>query len=65
MRLLNMRGMTPPAFKTAHEMARSLRARKISARELLQQCLTQYARHNDAINAVVYTDLDRAQRGRL
>ncbi len=39
-----------------------LRARKLSARELLQDCLSQYAKHNDAINAVIFTDFDRAKK---
>lgn len=43
-------------------MARLLRARKVSAKELLEVCLDQYALHNDTLNAVVVTDLDRAGR---
>lgn len=39
-----------------------LRAHKISSRELLADCLSQYARHNDAINAVIFTDVERAQK---
>ncbi len=47
-------------FKPALELGRLLKHRKISAKELLQACLDQWARHNDAINAVVVTDLTRA-----
>ncbi len=49
-------------FKSALEQGRMLRSGKISARELLQACLTQYARHNDLINAVIFTDIDRAKK---
>jgi amidase len=54
--------MKNTVFKSALELGRMLRARKLSARELLQLCLTQYARHNDAINAVIFTDIDRAKK---
>ncbi|MGH6853944.1 MAG: amidase [Aestuariivirga sp.] len=52
----------PLVFRPATELARLLKSRKISARELLNLCLDQYARHNAALNAVVVTDLDRARR---
>ncbi len=52
----------PPVFRSATELARLLRARKVSARELLDLCLDQYARHNDRLNAVVVTDIDRARK---
>lgn len=52
----------PLVFRSATELARLLKARKISARELLDLCLDQYARHNGALNAVVVTDIDRARR---
>jgi amidase len=50
------------AFKPAHELSRLLSRKKLSARELLEECLTQYARHNDKVNAVVVTDFDRARK---
>ncbi len=52
----------PLVFRSATELARLLKARKISARELLDLCLDQYARHNDTLNAVIVTDIDRARR---
>lgn len=54
--------MTDIVFKSAHEQAKLLRRGKISARELLAACLDQYARHNERVNAVVVTDLDRARK---
>ncbi len=53
--------MTELRFCSAVEMARLLRARKISAKELLEVCLDQYALHNDTLNAIVVTDLGRAK----
>ncbi len=52
----------PLIFRSATELGRLLRAKKISPRELLDLCLDQYARHNDTLNAVVVTDLDRARK---
>jgi amidase len=49
-------------FKPAHQLSRLLRAKKLSAKELLDLCLTQYARHNDKVNAVVVTDPERAEK---
>jgi amidase len=54
--------MTNIVFKSALELGRMLRARKISARDLLQACLSQYAKHNSTINAVIFTNLDKAQK---
>jgi amidase len=54
--------MTSIVFKSALELGRMLRAGKISSRELLGECLSQYARHNDAINAVIFTDIARAKK---
>ncbi|MGL4296440.1 MAG: amidase [Aestuariivirga sp.] len=51
----------PLHYRSALDLARLLRARKVSARDLLDICLDQYARHNDALNAVVVTDIDRAR----
>ena len=52
----------PLVFRPATELARLLRSRKLSAIELLENCLDQYMRHNDGLNAVVVTDIDRAKR---
>jgi amidase len=54
--------MTALHYRSALDLARLLRARKISARELLESCLDQYALHNHGLNAVVVTDLGRARR---
>ena len=52
----------PIHLKPATELARLLRSGRISPVELLERCLDQYAKHNDALNAVVVTDIDRAKR---
>ncbi len=52
----------PIVFRSATELARLLKSRKISAGELLDLCLDQYARHNDRLNAIVVTDIDRARK---
>ncbi len=52
----------PLHFRSATELARLLRARKVTASGLLEQCLDQYAKHNDALNAVIVTDIDRAKK---
>src|SRR5207237_7081011 len=48
------------AFGSATEMVRSLRAREISAVELLATHVERIARHNPALNAIVTPDFDRA-----
>ena len=53
--------MTSLAFKSALALGRLLKAKKLSAMELLGECLTQYARHNAALNAVILVDLARAR----
>ena len=53
--------MSELVFKPALELGRLLKKKKLSAMELLGECLTQYARHNDAINAVILTDLSRGR----
>ncbi len=53
--------MTALHFRSALELARLLRTRKISATELLEDCLNQFVLHNDALNAVVVTDIARAK----
>lgn len=52
----------PLVFRSATELARLLKSRKISARQLLDLCLDQYARHNDTLYAVVVTDIERARK---
>ncbi len=52
----------PVIFRSARELSRLLRARKISAVELLDLCLDQYMKHNEKLNAVVVTDIDRARK---
>ncbi len=54
--------MTALHYRSALDLARLLRLRKVSARELLEICLDQYALHNETVNAVILTDLDRAKR---
>ena len=57
--------MTALHYRSAHDLARLLRSRKISSLELLESCLDQYALHNQALNAVVVTDLGRAKRAAM
>ncbi len=52
----------PIVFRSALQQARLLRARKVSATELLGLCLDQYAKHNDTLNAVVVTGIERAKK---
>ena len=52
----------PLHFRSASELGRLLRAGKITAQALLDQCLDQYARHNGALNAVIVTDIARARK---
>jgi amidase len=52
----------PLHFRSATELARLLRARKITASGLLDDCLGQYEAHNKTLNAVVVTDIPRARR---
>jgi amidase len=54
--------MSEVVFKSALAMSRMLKQKKISAVELLGECLTQYSRHNETINAVILTDLSRARK---
>jgi amidase len=54
--------MSEFVFKSALELGRLLKRGKISAKELLQACLDQYARHNDQVNAVILTDIERGFR---
>ena len=52
----------PLHFRSATELARLLRARKVTASALLEDCLAQYKAHNKALNAVVVTDIPRAKK---
>ena len=52
----------PLHFRSATDLARLLRARKVTASALLEECLDQYAKHNEKLNAVVVTDIDRAKK---
>ena len=54
--------MSELIFKSATEQARLLRNRRVSAADLLEQCIGQYRRHNRALNAVVVADIDRARK---
>ncbi len=53
---------TPLHYRSATELGRLLRNRKVSAMALLEQCLDQFAKHNGVLNAVVVTDIDRAKK---
>jgi len=48
------------AFSSAVELAGSIRARRVSARELLETHLARIARHNPALNAICTLDEARA-----
>src|SRR4051812_25514127 len=50
-------------FTTAREMAGAIRARRISARELLELHLARIAERNPELNAIVSLDVDRARAG--
>lgn len=54
--------MSAVVFKSALALARLLRARKIGARELLDECWAQVEKHNGALNAVVVSDIERARK---
>ena len=50
------------AFASATEMLAALRARRVSAVELLDRHVRRIERLNPALNAVVEPDFDRARR---
>lgn len=52
----------PLHFRSATELARLLRTGRITASALLDECLGQYEAHNEALNAVVVTDVPRARK---
>src|SRR4051812_5916699 len=49
------------ALSSASELARAIRAREISSRELLDTFLARLERLNGSVNAVVTLDVERAQ----
>jgi amidase len=57
--------MSPSAplhFKSARELARLLRTRKLGAVELLEHCWRRYQKFNPRLNAIVVTDIERARK---
>ena len=52
--------MTEIHYQSATELMSRLDARKIGARELLEHFLDRVERHNQAINAIIWQDVDRA-----
>jgi len=50
------------AFATATDMLAALRARRISAVELLELHRRRIERHNPELNAIVEPDFERARR---
>jgi amidase len=52
----------PLHLRSALDQARLLRARKISARELLDLAWSQVEKHNKSLNAVIVSDLARARK---
>ncbi len=58
-----MTDLTPAS--TAREMATAIRARQVSARELLELHLTRIEERNPELNAIVSLDVERAMKGAL
>src|SRR5690242_3490995 len=54
--------MTSPNCQTAREMVVQLRAKKLSARELLEAHLSRHGQLAKTVNAVIATDPERAYR---
>ncbi len=54
--------MADPAFRAASQWARAIRAKKISARELLDLYLDCIRRFNPTLNAVIALDLPAARK---
>jgi len=52
----------PLHLRSALDQARLLRARKISARELLDLAWSQVEKHNKSLNAVIVSDITRARK---
>ncbi len=55
------RAMTELHFQPAHELARRIKAREISAIELLDHYLARIEAHNPALNAIIWMDPARAR----
>ncbi|HZT18113.1 MAG TPA: amidase family protein, partial [Dongiaceae bacterium] len=55
-------GMTDIAYLPAHQLAGKLRSREIGCVELLEHHLRRVERFNPAVNAIIWTDVDRARR---
>ena len=53
--------MSDPCLKPAVELARLLRAREIGCRELLEAHLARHAKFDNALNAVIWTDVEGAR----
>ncbi|HEX5517698.1 MAG TPA: amidase, partial [Pseudolabrys sp.] len=53
---------SPLHFKSARELARLLRMRKLGAVELLDHCWRRYEKFNPRLNAIVVTDTERARK---
>lgn len=49
-------------FMTASEQIGALRARRVSAAELLEQSMARIDAHDGAVNAVIVRDHERARR---
>lgn len=60
-----MKKSTPLHFKSALELAKLLRTRKIGARELLDHCWQRCEKYNQRLNAVVVADIERARKAAL
>lgn len=54
--------MTDIALRPAVELAAMIRSREIGSRELLEHYIARMERFNPALNAIVWTDLERARR---
>jgi len=58
--------MSSLTFASAHQLARMIRDREVSAVEVLDAYLTQIAKHNSKLNAICTLDEDNARtRARL
>ena len=53
--------MTEIHYQSATELMSRLDAREVGARELLEHFLDRVERHNQAINAIIWRDVDRAR----
>lgn len=53
--------MSDPCLLPATELTRMLREKTLGARELLEAHLARYERHNGALNAIIWSDLEAAR----